>query len=75
MILLNNGKHHEFDNVSHGIKEYRKLFFNEYDIDIQKVFSGNDKIKFYDVKLSNQILSASDSFFISMKCEKIGDKV
>ena len=69
VILMNNGKYVEYGNVSEGIKEYRRLFFNDYDTDIQKVCSGNDKIRFFEVKLSNQILSPGNSFSISMKYE------
>lgn len=67
VILMNNGKQELFENVPSGIKAYRRLFFNEDNLDIQKVCSGNDKIKFYEVNMNKQTLYPGDSFWVALK--------
>ena len=69
LILMNNGMHKDFENVSEGIKAYRSLFFNEVETNIVKVCNGNNYINFYDVNIGKRILSSGDSFSISLKCE------
>ena len=69
LILMNNGMHSEFENISEGIKAYRRLFFNEEETDILKVCSGNNNIAFYDVNIDKRILSPGDFFSISLKCD------
>jgi ABC-type polysaccharide/polyol phosphate transport system ATPase subunit len=67
VILLKEGSHTAYDNVSEGVKEYRKLFFKNYDTDIQKICSGNENIRFYDVNICKRLLSPGESFTISAK--------
>jgi len=69
VILLNNGKHTEFSNVSEGIKAYRRLFMHKADLDIQKVCNGNELIKFYQIDINKQSFSPGDTFSISLKYE------
>lgn len=66
-ILMNNGKHELFESVSSGINAYRKLFLNTDDLEIQKVCSGNDKIKFYEVDIEKQTYVPGDSFTMILK--------
>ncbi len=71
VIFLNNGKAKYFNSVVGGIKEYTKLFINKEDLGIEKISSGNNKIKFYDVEINKIIFCPGDSFSISMKYESL----
>jgi len=71
VILLNNGKHEEFKNVSEGIKAYRKLFWEKDDLDIQKICNGNEMIKFYQTDINKRSFYPGDTFSISLKYESI----
>lgn len=71
VIFLNNGKTKYFNSVAGGIKEYTKLFINKEDFGIEKISSGNNKIKFYDVVINKRIFYPGDSFSISMKYESL----
>ncbi|GAH05094.1 unnamed protein product, partial [marine sediment metagenome] len=67
LIFLNKCKGRYFNSVTEGIKEYTKLFINKEDLGIEKVCSGNDNIKFFDVEINKRIFYPGDSFSISMK--------
>ena len=67
VVLMNNGKRELFENVPAGINAYRRLFFNKDDLDIQKVCSGNDMIKFYEVDINRRVFNPGDFFSISLK--------
>lgn len=67
IVLLDGGKHRHFDDVAEGIRAYRELFVGEQDADIQKVCSGNNDIRFYDVEISKQEIRPGDSFSIVLK--------
>ena len=69
VVLMNNGKRELFENVPAGINAYRRLFFNKDDLDIQKVCSGNDMIKFYEVDINRRVFNPGDFFSISLKYE------
>lgn len=67
VVLMNNGMQDLFENVPAGIKTYRRLFFNTDDLDIQKICSGNDVIKFYEVDINRRVFTPGDSFAITLK--------
>lgn len=68
-VFLNGGKANYFNSIAEGIKEYTKLFINKEDSGIEKICSGNDKIKFFDIEINKRIFHPGDSFSISMKYE------
>lgn len=67
IILLERGKHQQFESVSGGIKTYRRLFQTKNELDIQKICNGNETVRFYDVQINKQTLSPGDSFSIVLK--------
>jgi lipopolysaccharide transport system ATP-binding protein len=67
VVLMDGGKHKRFEDVSEGIRAYRALFVGEQDADIQEVCTGNDDIRFFDVKIPKRELRPGDSFVITMK--------
>lgn len=71
VIFLNNGKSKYFNSVAEGVKEYTKLFISKEDLGIEKICSGNDKIKFLDVEINKRIFYPGDSFSISMEYESL----
>ncbi len=73
IILLNNGNAKYFISVAEGIKEYTKLFNDKKDSGIEKICSGNDEIKFYDINISNRVFCPGDSFSISMEYVSLVD--
>jgi len=73
VIFLYNGKAKYFNNAAEGIKEYTSLFINNKNYDIEKVCSGNNKIKFFDVKINKRIFCPGDSFLISIGYESLLD--
>jgi len=71
VIFLNKGKAKYFNNVAEGIKEYTNLFISKEDFSIEKICTGNNNIKFYDIEINNRIFYPGDSFSISMKYESL----
>ncbi|HEX9666468.1 MAG TPA: ABC transporter ATP-binding protein [Thermodesulfobacteriota bacterium] len=69
VVLLKNGKHKFFNNVSEGISEYRKRFALNDRVEIQRIHSGNDNINFFQVSVNKQEFYPGESFNISMKYE------
>jgi lipopolysaccharide transport system ATP-binding protein len=67
VLLMVRGQHKTYENVPEGIKNYRELFLSKRDADIQKVCSGNNIIKFYDVKINKRQLQPGDSFNILLR--------
>ena len=72
-IFLNIGKSKYFRNVAEAIKKYTNLFTSKKDFGIEKICSGNYKIKFYDVNINKKIFYPGDSFIISMKYDSLMD--
>ena len=66
-VFLNGGKANYFNSVAEGIKEYNKLFIKKGDLEIEKICSGNNKIKFTNIKINKRILHPGDSFSLSME--------
>ncbi len=66
-VFLNGGKANYFNSVAEGIKEYNKLFIKKRDLEIEKICSGNNKIKFTNIKINKRILHPGDSFSLSME--------
>jgi len=50
-----------------------KLFTSKEDFGIEKICSGNNKIKFFDINLNSRVFYPGDSFPISMKYESLVD--
>ncbi len=73
IIFLNNGNAKYFISVAEGIKEYTKLFNEKKDLGIEKICTGNDKIKFHDININNRIFFPGDFFSISMEYDSIID--
>lgn len=69
VVLLNHGKAKYFNHVMEAIKDYTQLFMNRDDGGIEKISSGSDLIRFYDVEMNKRILKPADSFLISIKYE------
>jgi lipopolysaccharide transport system ATP-binding protein len=69
VVLMENGRHTCFEDVSEGIRAYRALFVEEPDMDIQRVCSGNEKIRFPEVDIPKRELAPGESFFISIRYE------
>ena len=74
VMLLTRGKYGFFDDVAEGVQEYNRLFTGkEYATEVEKVCSGNEKIKFFDVRSERQVFNPGDSFSISMRYESVQD--
>jgi lipopolysaccharide transport system ATP-binding protein len=73
IMLLNNAKHKIFENVSNGIREYRKLFDSDYRTGIRYLCQGNEMIKFYNVKVDRKELNPGDSFMFSTDYRSVID--
>jgi lipopolysaccharide transport system ATP-binding protein len=72
VIVMNNGMHELYNSVPNGIRAYRQQFFDEKS-EIEKINSGNDTIRFYDVEIGERIMSPGDSFYIKMKYDSSKD--
>ncbi len=73
VIFLNNGKAKYFKTVAEGIKEYANLFINKENLGLEKICSGNDNIKFFNIQINKRIFYPGDSFSISMRYESSVD--
>lgn len=71
VILMNNGKHEQFNNVADGIKAYRRLFIANDNFHIQQFRTGNKKIKFHLEHINKQTLYPGDSFSIYLRYESL----
>lgn len=69
VILMNNGEHEKFDNVSEAIKAYRELFREKDDFDTQEISSGNEVITFYRVDINKRSFLPGDTLSLSLKYE------
>jgi len=67
IVLLNCARAISFDNVTDGIKEYAQLFTHKDDSEIERISSGNDSTKFYEVEIRKRIFKPGDSFTIVLK--------
>jgi lipopolysaccharide transport system ATP-binding protein len=61
-LLMANGAHSEYKDVSAGIKAYKKSCLKDEDQEIEKICSGNNIIKFNTVDISNSALKPGESF-------------
>jgi len=73
VIFLNNGKSKYFRTVAEGIKEYTNLFIDKDNLGLEKICSGNDKIKFFNIEINKKLFYPGDSFSISMKYKSLID--
>jgi len=73
VIFLNNGKSKYFKTVAEGIKEYTNLFIDKDNLGLEKICSGNNKIKFFNVEINKKLFYPGDSFLISMKYKSLID--
>jgi lipopolysaccharide transport system ATP-binding protein len=73
VMLMTKGKHKLFDNVSEGVRGYRRIFVSKDDMDVQKVCNGNEKITFYDVKINKRIFYPGDSFTIHIRYDSVSE--
>ena len=73
IIFLNNSKAKYFISVAEGIKNYTDLFTNNGKYSLEKICNGNNKIKFFDIKINKKLFNPGDSFSISMKYESSVD--
>ena len=71
VILMNNGKHEQFNNVADGIKAYRRLFIANDNFHVQQFRTGNKKIKFHLEHINKQTLYPGDSFSIYLRYESL----
>ena len=73
VVFLNNGVVKYFASVAEGIKEYSKLFIKEGDYNIEKICSGNEKIKFSNIEINKKLFYPGDSFSMFMKYDSLMD--
>ena len=73
IILLKRGKHQIYDDVAEGVNEYKRIFMQSGNDQIQRITSGGDNIEFLDVKITNRKLLPGDSFIIAMQYESAVD--
>jgi len=71
VILLDKGKATEFKNVADGVKEYSKLFQSKKDLDMEKICSGNDAIRFFDPEIPKTSFAPGESFSITLPYESL----
>jgi hypothetical protein len=60
-----------YEDVSHGITEYGNLFQKKGQTEIEKVVSGNDFVRFADVKVKKTKMVPGDSFEIQINYESL----
>ncbi len=73
VILLNKGKATEFKSVAEGVKEYSKLFQSTENLNIEKICSGNDAIRFFDPEIPKKSFAPGESFSITLKYESLSE--
>jgi lipopolysaccharide transport system ATP-binding protein len=62
VVVMADGHHREYKDISAGIKEYRKRFVNNSGRDIERFCSGNEFIRFHDPQINLKALKPGDSF-------------
>jgi len=67
VIVMIDGFHKDYGNISDGIKEYQRLCQGNGDQSIEKICSGNDLIKFDNIEIQSRVLNPGDSFNISLR--------
>jgi len=72
VALLNKRRLKYFDDVAEGILEYTNLFIGNDDSGIEKICSGDENIKFFDIELDN-IFAPGTPFSIVMKYDSLLD--
>jgi lipopolysaccharide transport system ATP-binding protein len=73
VLLIKEGTHKLFLNVYDGVKEYKEIFADQNNTDIQKICNGNDKINFYKIDIRGREFHPGDSFDISLCYESTTD--
>ncbi|MCX5904808.1 MAG: ABC transporter ATP-binding protein [Proteobacteria bacterium] len=71
VILLDRGKATEFKNVAEGVKEYSRLFQTSKDMNMEKICSGNDAIRFFDPEIPRRNFAPGESFSITLPYESL----
>ena len=71
VILVDKGQATEFKNVADGVKEYSKLFQSKKDLDMEKICSGNDAIRFFDPEIPKTSFAPGESFSITLPYESL----
>ena len=66
VVFMTDGFHKEYENAADGVNAYMKLFQENSDQDIQKIYSGNDAIKFHHFDIEKRVLQPGDSFSINI---------
>lgn len=67
VLLLQRGRHQIFENVSEGVREYRKYFVESNQTEIQKICSGNSKIGFQVALEKGGEYRPGDSFMLELE--------
>jgi len=62
VVVMADGRHREYNDVSAGIKEYRRRFANNGNREVERFCSGNDFITFHDIEIRTKALRPGDSF-------------
>jgi len=66
LSVLSDGCHTSYDNVHEGIRAYRQLFSDSLGADEHRICSGNESIRFDDVRIPNDRLRPGDSFVLEL---------
>jgi lipopolysaccharide transport system ATP-binding protein len=69
VLLLQRGSHRIFENVSEGVREYRKLFIDSDNTEAQKICSGNSRILFRPALGKEGDYLPGDSFAVELGYE------
>jgi energy-coupling factor transporter ATP-binding protein EcfA2 len=67
VVLLRKGRQQIYENVEEGISAYRQIFEGSNSSDMQKISSGNQHIKFEDVKVRTNQLKPGDDVVIILR--------
>jgi|WetSurMetagenome_2_1015567.scaffolds.fasta_scaffold07233_4 lipopolysaccharide transport system ATP-binding protein len=73
VVVMIDGFHREYENISAGISKYRGQFSNDSHETIDKFCSGNDSIRFIHIEVVTKKLQPGDSFNVRLIYETIKD--
>jgi lipopolysaccharide transport system ATP-binding protein len=68
-VILNKGKVCCYESSAEAAGEYLKLFYSQSEQGIEKICSGNEVIKFKDIKINKRNFIPTDTFSISLGYE------
>lgn len=71
VILIKDGRHELYENVSEGIREYKSLFLENHETDTETICSGNAEINFSNIFIKNQNLRPGDDFLFSVEYDSV----